>query len=280
MATSKQNRQDSIFEPTEAIIIKSIVSKSIENSKSNDFDQLSYLVTVEYASIQWEIRKTYNDFVHLHGEWLKVAPCDSENADGKTKHCQCLPTLDNPDVKKTNETCDQLTNYLNKMLTFLSCRNHQATWEFFQVSHLSFGKELSKSLKEGYLSKQPRSEKVVHRLPLVRDIRPLQYSRKWFVIKDTFFTHLQTNIGPSRFPILVDRAFEITPHLDASHGHFDIDIVNLQRKIKVRCETLNEYDQWMQTFVELKKTAADFLDENKNRFDSFAPLREKQLGSW
>lgn len=80
--------------------------------------------------------------------------------------------------------------------------------------------------------------------------------------------------------MLVDRAFEITPHLDASHGHFDIDIVNLQRKIKVRCETLNEYDQWMQTFVELKKTAADFLDENKNRFDSFAPVREKQLGSW
>lgn len=41
----------------------------------------SYLVTVEYVSIQWEICKTYNDFVHLHDEWLKVVPCDSEKSD-------------------------------------------------------------------------------------------------------------------------------------------------------------------------------------------------------
>lgn len=50
--------------------------------------------------------------------------------------------------------------------------------------------------------------------------------------------------------------------------------------MRVRCDTLHEYDQWMQTFVELKKTAADFLDENKNRFESFAPVREEQFGSW
>lgn len=83
-----------------------------------------------------------------------------------------------------------------------------------------------------------------------------------------------------RFPILVDRNFNVT----LGHRHIDtyyrIKIKNLQCQIVAKCQTIRDRDEWMQCFKPLIKQCYGFVGENANRFNSYAPIRENQLAHW
>lgn len=83
-----------------------------------------------------------------------------------------------------------------------------------------------------------------------------------------------------RFPMLVDRAFNIATgfrHVRTAHG---IKITNLQRSLVLKCRNRRDCDEWMQHLMNLKEQASAFVSSHASRFNSFAPVRRKQLAHW
>ncbi|CAF3735728.1 unnamed protein product [Rotaria sp. Silwood1] len=183
-----------------------------------------------------------------------------------------------------HEFCQILCDYLNKVVSHPKCRNHPSTYEFFEVSCLSFARGMAVSLKEGYLLKQPSANRHGHnvllRLPFICNAYPFHHKRKWFAVKDSFVTYVRPDTHEVRFPMLVDRGFEVLGHHRNSNTNYGIEIINLQRTLRVKCETVRDYEEWMQSLNVLKEKAHCFANDSDNRFHSFAPIRHNQLGYW
>jgi hypothetical protein len=174
------------------------------------------------------------------------------------------------------------------------------------VSCISFVYGISISRKEGYLSKRShddyRGQNIVFRLPFFCDACKFHHGRKyvfliyfifltktkkiliykyrWFVIKDSYITYIRPDTYEVRFPMLVDRGFEILTgfsNVGTSHG---IKIKNLQRTLFVKCRTKRDCEEWAQHLLHLTEQANDFISTTASRFNSFAPVREKQLAYW
>jgi hypothetical protein len=103
---------------------------------------------------------------------------------------------------------------------------------------------------------------------------------RWFVIKDSYVTYIRPDTFEVRFPMLIDRGFEITTgfrHVKTQHG---IKITNLQRTLVLKCRNSRDCDEWTQHLLDLKEQAKSFVNATASRFNSFAPVRQKQLAYW
>lgn len=172
--------------------------------------------------------------------------------------------------------------------------------EFFDVSQVSFVHGLSVSIKEGYLLKRShddyRGHSIFFRLPFFCDACKFHHGRKyvlslhyndrhrfycrWFIIKDSYITYMRPDTYEIRFPMLVDRGFEIMTgfrHVKTQHG---IKIINLQRTLVLKCRNSRDCEEWTQHLMDLKERAKSFVAPTVNRFNSFAPIRKKQLAYW
>ena len=103
---------------------------------------------------------------------------------------------------------------------------------------------------------------------------------RWFVIKDSYITYIRPDTYEVRFPMLVDRGFEITTgfrHVKTQHG---IKITNLQRTLVIKCRNTRDCEEWTQHLLDLKEQSKSFVNATASRFNSFAPVRHKQLAYW
>ncbi|CAF3683113.1 unnamed protein product [Rotaria sp. Silwood1] len=182
------------------------------------------------------------------------------------------------------ERCEILAEYLNKVLKHPKFRRHPATCEFFEVSCLSFIYGISISRKEGYLLKRShddyRGQHTFFRLPFFCDVCKRHHDRKWFIIKDSYITYIRPNTHELRFPMLVDRGFHILTGIRHVRTYRGIKIKNLQRTLVIKCRTTRDSDEWTQHLTELIEQAKGFVDKTASRFNSYAPIREKQLAYW
>ncbi len=104
--------------------------------------------------------------------------------------------------------------------------------------------------------------------------------RRWFVIKDSYITYVRSDTFEVRFPMLVDRGFEVLTGLRNVGTYNGIKIRNLQRTLFVKCRTKRDCDEWTQHLASLVEKAKGFISATASRFNSFAPVREKQLAYW
>ncbi|CAF1232646.1 unnamed protein product, partial [Didymodactylos carnosus] len=200
----------------------------------------------------------------------------------------CFPTRNdrlafiNDNIIK--ERCQILMEYLNKVLKHPKFRNHPQVREFFEVSCVSFVRGLSISLKESYLSKRShddyRGHNIFFRIPFFCDKCKFHHGHKWFIIKDTFITYMRPDTYEIRFPMLVDRAFEVQTGFRHAGTHNGIKLTNLQRTLVVKCKNSRDRDEWEEQLQKLKDNSLSFCNTTASRFNSFAPVREKQLGYW
>jgi hypothetical protein len=103
---------------------------------------------------------------------------------------------------------------------------------------------------------------------------------RWFVIKDSYITYIRPDTYEVRFPILVDRAFDIASGFRHAGTHNGIKITNLQRSLVLKCRSTRDCDEWTQHLINLKEQAKSFVSATASRFNSFAPIRRKQLAHW
>lgn len=115
----------------------------------------------------------------------------------------------------------------------------------------------------------------------IRLIEPkFVFRSRWFVIKDSYITYIRPDTFEVRFPMLVDRGFEVLTGLRNSGTYHGIKIRNLQRTVFVKCPTKRDYDEWHQHLMLLTERAKGFISGTASRFNSYAPVREKQLAYW
>lgn len=100
------------------------------------------------------------------------------------------------------------------------------------------------------------------------------------MIKDSYIAYIRPDAYEVRFPMLVDRGFEVSTGFRRAGTHHGIKIKNLQRTLVVKCRTARDRDNWIHHLMALKEEARGFLDAKASRFNSFAPVREKQLAYW
>ncbi|CAF3008747.1 unnamed protein product [Rotaria sp. Silwood2] len=115
---------------------------------------------------------------------------------------------------------------------------------------------------------------IVQRRRSTSDLEP------WFIIKDSYVVYMQPDTHEIRFPMLVDRNFQILSGLRNAGAHHGIKIINLQRTLVVKCETARDCEEWLQHLKNLTEQANGFFGSKVNQFNSYAPIRENQLAHW
>ncbi|CAF0944426.1 unnamed protein product [Didymodactylos carnosus] len=239
-------RNAQVFVPNQPVVVKSILAEKNGDGYRKFRNSYLYCIIVQHCKYEWTINKRYNDFYTLH---------------------KCLL---NYIKSKTKEPIDAL----EKLLKHPKFRQHPAVHQFFEVTYLSFVYDLGISLKENYLikhSSQSQQNRYITTFfkNLCRSYRDL----KWFIVKSTYLLYLRSN--EIRFPMLIDSGFQIQPKF-----HNKLRIKNLQHKITIKFKSVDKYQQWYEVLQTLLERNSLTLASKQNRFNSFAPIREKQFGSW
>ncbi|CAF4998804.1 unnamed protein product, partial [Rotaria sp. Silwood1] len=155
--------------------------------------------------------------------------------------------------------------------------------EFFEVSCLSFIHGLSVSRKEGHLLKQSDDRcSGQHTLfsSFFCDSCECHHGLKWFVIKDSYIVNIRPDTHEVRFPMLVDRGFQVLTGIDNAGSDDGIKVSNLQQTFVGRCPTARDRDKWIENLSNLTEQAKDFVSATGCRFNSYVPIRENQLAYW
>jgi hypothetical protein len=100
------------------------------------------------------------------------------------------------------------------------------------------------------------------------------------VIKDSYITYIRLDTYEVRFPMLVDRGFDIAVGFRHAGTHHGIKITNLQRTLVLKCRSSRICEEWTQHLLNLKEQSKSFCNATASRFNSFAPIRKKQLAYW
>ncbi|CAF1153090.1 unnamed protein product [Adineta ricciae] len=289
------DRSGRTFVPNVPVHVKSIVAERTYAAFTEFLNPYLYCVTTKHGPFEWTIYKRYRNFSDLHKALVQYVEAETKRSISDLEKVQeeenenpCFPTRNdrmafiNDNIVR--ERCQILLEYLNKVLKHPKFRNHPATREFFDVSCVSFVYGISGSIKEGYLSKRShddyRGHSIFFRLPFFCDFCKFHHGRKWFIIKDSYITYMRPDTYEVRFPMLVDRAFDIATgfrHARTPHG---IKITNLQRTLVLKCRNRRDCEEWTQHLMNLKEQAKCFLSSQTSRFNSFAPIRRKQLAHW
>ncbi|CAF2677542.1 unnamed protein product [Rotaria sp. Silwood2] len=289
------NRGGQAFIPNARVNVKLIVAQRTYAAFTEFLNPYLYCVTTEYGPFEWSVYKRYRHFHELHKALIhfvqmetKRSISDLEKIQDEDNEYPCFPTR-NDRLAFINDTiiqerCKILAEYLNRVLKHPKFRKHPATCEFFEVSCLSFIYGISISRKEGYLLKRShdeyRGQRALFRLPLLCDTCKRHHDRKWFVIKDSYITYIRPSTFELRFPMLVDRGFRIVTGLRNVRTYHGIKLKNLQRTLVLKCRTTRESEEWTQHLLNLIEQSKGFIDKTASRFNSYAPIREKQLAYW
>ncbi|CAF3424732.1 unnamed protein product [Rotaria socialis] len=289
------DRNGRTFVPNVPVIVVAIVAERTYAGFTEFLNPYLYCITTRHGPFEWTIYKRYRNFNDLHKALVQFVESDTQQSIGDSEKIQdednenpCFPTRNDRLAFINNnivqERCQILLEYLNKILRHPKFRNHSAMREFFGVSCVSFVYGLSVSIKEAYLLKRSHDDYRGHsfflRLPFLCDACKFHHGRKWFVVKDSYITYIRPDTYEIRFPMLVDRGFEIASGFRQTRTQHGIKITNLQRTLLLKCRNNRDCDEWTQHLLNLKEQANSFVSATASRFNSFAPVRQKQLAYW
>ncbi|CAF4056400.1 unnamed protein product [Rotaria sp. Silwood2] len=289
------DRDGRTFVPNVLVHVISVVAERTYAKFSEFLNPYLYCVTTRHGPFEWIIYKRYRHFNDLHKALVQYVEAETKRSISDLEKIQdeenenpCFPTRNDRlafiNDSIIRERCQILLEYLNKVLKHPKFRNHPAMREFFDVSFISFVHGLSVSLKEHYLLKRShddyRGHSIFLRLPFLCDTCKFHHGRKWFVIKDSYITYIRPDTFEIRFPMLVDRGFEIATGFRNAGTQHGIKITNLQRSLVLKCRNNRDSEEWTQHLLNLKEQSKSFFSATASRFNSFAPIRTKQHAYW
>ncbi|XP_044253873.1 phospholipase D1 isoform X2 [Tribolium madens] len=277
-----------------------------------------YTISLVHGTFNWQIKKRYKQIQHLHQQLILFRaglniPFPSKTHKrkrksfkmnvpeaGRGKRKAALPRFPKkPEIlvpyEKLGDRIKQLENYLNNLLSINIYRNHPATIEFLEVSHLSFVQGLGIKGKEGVVKKRTGSTQpgqagcnccglircmfCIRCQHLCNDILCARWNERWFFIKDTCFGYINPEDGMVKCVILFDQGFEVASGLYSIGLQTGFQIQTLSRQIAFKCWTRRKGREWIETLKEVASgTARDFTQANQHR--SFAPLRTTIAACW
>uniref|UniRef100_A0A6P7FC96 Phospholipase n=1 Tax=Diabrotica virgifera virgifera TaxID=50390 RepID=A0A6P7FC96_DIAVI len=277
-----------------------------------------YTISIVHGNFHWQIKKRYKQLQSLHQQLILFRtglniPLPTKTHKNKRKSLKmtgkkskgskrkmALPRFPKkPEVLVTYDRIGnrmkQIESYLNNLLSIPIYRNHPATIEFLEVSHLSFVEGLGLKGKEGFVKKRTGSTHpgqtgciffgLCHCFCCVRlqhmchDMMCTRYVKRWFFVKDTYFGYINPDTGRIRAVVLFDQGIEVAAGLYATGNKNGFLIQTLSRELRFKCWTRRKNKEWTDHLKEIAATSArEFVQPN--RYHSYAPIRINVVASW
>ncbi|XP_072377195.1 phospholipase D1 [Diabrotica undecimpunctata] len=277
-----------------------------------------YTISIVHANFHWQIKKRYKQLQSLHQQLILFRtglniPLPTKTHKNKRKSLKitrkkskgskrkmALPRFPKkPEVLVTYDRIGnrmkQIESYLNNLLSIPIYRNHPATIEFLEVSHLSFVEGLGLKGKEGFVKKRTGSTHpgqtgcvffgLCHCFCCIRlqhishDLMCTRYVKRWFFVKDTYFGYINPDTGRIKAIVLFDQGFEVAAGLYATGNKNGFLIQTLSRELRFKCWTRRKNKEWTDHLKEIAATTArEFVQPN--RYHSYAPIRINVMASW
>ncbi|XP_066154308.1 phospholipase D2 [Euwallacea fornicatus] len=277
-----------------------------------------YTLSIMHAGFNWKIKKRYKDIHSLHQELVLFRtslniPLPSKTHKNKRKSFKenvpknkkgkrkaLLPRFPNkPEIlvgyERIPNRMKQLEDYLNNLLSIVIYKNHPATLNFLEVSHLSFIKDLGFKGKEGIVKKKSGSTHPgqsgcnffgCYRCSFCLRFQHFcstficsRWLRRWLFIKDTCFGYINPDTGHIRCVVLFDQGFEVASGMYNMPLNTGWQVQTLTRSLTFKCSTIRRSKEWIDALREATvNTAKVFVQPNPYR--SFAPVRCNTTASW
>ncbi|CAF3231146.1 unnamed protein product [Rotaria sp. Silwood2] len=77
--------------------------------------------------------------------------------------------------------------------------------------------------------------------------------------------------------MLVDCDFQVSTSISNIGDDDDIKISNSLRILLIKCRIAHNGNEWTKHLSNLTEQLKDFVNETRNRFDSYAPIRKKSI---
>lgn len=305
-----------VFIPGEDIVAN--ITDYERNMTTHMLNPNLYTISLTHGNFNWQIKKRYKQIQNLHQQLILFRtglniPFPSkthrnkiksfkENApvtkNGKRK-CALPRFPKKPEVlipfERLESRMKQIEEYLNNLLSITIYRNHPATIEFLEVSHLSFIKDLGIKGKEGLIKKRTGSTQpgqsgcnifglyrcfcCVRCQHLCNDMICSRWVKRWFFIKDTFFGYMNPDNGRVKAVILFDQGFEVASGMYSIGLQTGFQIQTLSRQLTFKCWTRRKSKEWIESLKEIAaSTAKEFVQPNPHH--SFAPIRNCVTATW
>ncbi|XP_078734754.1 phospholipase D1-like [Lampetra fluviatilis] len=298
-----KSAQGYVFLDSAPIRVRVTEVEKTGNSKKMERANM-YTVRFSHGDFSWDIKRKYKDFQQLHHDLQRyralhriLEPARShlerrrtvkpkrEGADSK------IPELPNrlegtrredPFARREDYVSSrkkQIENYLSGLLQYPVYRNHPATLEFLEVSGLSFIADLGPKGIEGYIEKRSGGYKMPGLHCCGKREVCFRWSKRWLAVKDSFVLYMKLDEGKISSVMLFDSDFVVKIGQQHTEVRSGVVIQNLTRTLTIKCPTFRHAMWWGKSLQQFAEThGKDYMQPN--RFESFAPVREKTLVRW
>ncbi|KAM3927273.1 phospholipase D2 isoform 1-T3 [Leptodactylus fuscus] len=252
-----------------------------------------YSLVLTHGPFQWVIKKKFKHFQELHRDLLRhkifvsllpLNPLSRFNVtrsrvDTTTEEMPSLPHASGESSRRTSSKQKYLVEYLNVLLAKSFYRNYHAMMEFLEVSRLSFVIDLGVKGLEGFILKRSGGHRVQGFNCFGHHQICYRWSKRWFVVKDSFLLYIKPDSGEISFVLLFDPAFETEIGKKATETKYGISVRSNQRTLYLKFSGYRQARWWKQQITQIaEEHGKDFL--SLHRFDAHAPVRDKTQVKW
>ncbi|XP_071452786.1 phospholipase D1 [Hetaerina americana] len=307
--------QRKVFIPNQEIEVKIINFE--RNVTIHILNPNLYTIEFHHGGFTWTVNRRYKHFESLHRQ-LRLfraglnVPFPTKNhrehrtsfrmemksgSDGRRGALPRFPRK--PDAllpyEQIEHRIQQLEEYLRNLLRFNFYRNHHETLYFMEVSNLSFVHGLGTKGREGMVQKRTGSTQpgragcnfcgLLNQDICVRCHHFTNHTcggwrQRWMFVKDTCVGYIRPTDGSIKCVMLLDSGFEVSTGIYAAGMPTALQITNLSRNLIIRDWTKRKIKEWASYLKEVACSPIGKEFVQKNRYESYAPIRSGCLGSW
>lgn len=253
-----------------------------------------YTITIKHGEFEWTIRRRYKHFQHLHQQLqLYKVRCNlpmptksqrrrRQSVKGYKNKIPRFPKKPEIMITDMEKRKSYLEEYLQNILNINVYRNHHETLKFLEVSSLSFVKKLGKKWREGAIRKCSGGRRIS--IGCCGCLKKFHFAgnwkKRWLVAKDSFVAYIRGRDGTVCDVMLMDSEFKVEIGMGQTGAPHGLLISNLSRNLLAKCWTARKAEEWKESIETAKSTGMGAEYTRKNRFNSFAPVREKSYAKW
>ncbi|CAG2219287.1 PLD1_2 [Mytilus edulis] len=206
------------------------------------FSPYLYTIAIKHGEFEWTIRRRYKHFTHLHQQLqLYKAKCSLP-----------MPT------KSQRRRRQSVKGTRNKIPRFPK-----------KPELMARDMEKRKVISCSKIT-------VKFMLPVIDNLLILG----WLVVKDSFVAYIRPRDGLVCDVMLMDTDFKIETGMGATGAPHGLLISNLSRNLLAKCWTSRKAEEWKASIETAVSTGMGKDYTTKNRFNSFAPVRENSYAKW
>ncbi|KAK3885465.1 hypothetical protein Pcinc_010323 [Petrolisthes cinctipes] len=303
-----QELMPGILVPNKPFYIHIIDIQALQSSISI-FHNYLLVISLEHGDHKWIVKKKLRQVAALHSTLILLRtrvklPAATrgtrlrrESMRQQIKAFKSGDTVDGEDTQHSkrvlkfprrslqvmdDEVRADLETYVRNLLHHSLFRSHRAVLEFFEISPVSFIRELGEKSKEGFVKKRTggNDTNTCGCCAWLASAIGGKYKERWLVVRDTCLFFMVPETGCVRSVMLMDTAFQVTHGYRMIGARNSLLINNLSRSMIIKCDSEMSKKEWLAAITGAQsKYATDFTKQDI-RYGSYAPVRGDSYARW